>query len=193
MTKIPKHLHQVWLGNNPIPDNYIKWRDNWRKLHPDWEYTLWTDKDVVELDPLLNKCIKFSSKSNVVRLWVIKEFGGVYVDMDFDWNKNIDIFLEHSAFVAKEVPTRYCNAFFGAVKHHPWVIRQFNMLDKYVHKKPPWGPTVMTISSKDEKDLYVIDTELVYPYLWDNPYKDASTFKNAYLVHHWSKSWAIKS
>lgn len=190
MTSIPKHLHQVWLGSKPIPKKFLDWRDNWRQLHPDWQYTLWIDSNTNrELDPLLKRCKSLSSKSNVVRLWAIKEYGGVYVDMDFNWNKNIDKWLQHKAFAAKEKPQRYCNAFFGAVPNHPWINRQFQLLDKYVDKRPPWGPTLMTVCSHYEPELWTIPTNLVYPYLWNSPYREAYEFKDSYLVHHWDKSW----
>jgi mannosyltransferase OCH1-like enzyme len=186
---IPKILHHIWLGGAPIPPEYLQWKDNWRNLHPDWAYVLWTDKDVIHLENLLKRCKSLSSKSNVVRLWVIKEFGGVYADMDFDWNKNINSFLSENAFVAKEDDDYFCNAFFGALARHKWVTEQFNALDTYVDRKPPWGPTLMTNYSENRIDLKVLPSEWVYPYFYNEAFQDASNFKNSFLVHHWNFSW----
>ncbi|NBV41108.1 glycosyl transferase, partial [bacterium] len=43
---IPKILHQVWLGPKEMPAQFVSWREQWRRLHPDWEYMLHTDKDI---------------------------------------------------------------------------------------------------------------------------------------------------
>ena len=186
---IPKILHHIWLGKAPIPPEYLQWKDNWRQLHPEWAYILWSDNDVTHLDQLLKRCKSLSSRSNVVRLWVIKEFGGVYADMDFNWNKNINSFLTNNAFAAREDDYYFCNAFFGAIPNHEWIINQFEALDSVVDNPPPWGPTLMTNLSQGQNDLCILPTEFVYPYYYTEKYQEAHRFKNAYLVHHWNKTW----
>ena len=41
---IPKIIHQTWKDNN-LPKDFAKWSTECKKLHPDWEYRLWTDHD----------------------------------------------------------------------------------------------------------------------------------------------------
>ena len=119
MNKIPKILHQVWLGPSPIPEEFIRWRNEWKKLHPDWEYMLHTDNDVPDdLKKYIDTCSHYSSKSNILRLYVIFKYGGVYCDTDFEWNKNIDSFLDNKFIIAKQHGDIYCNAFFGSVKNN---------------------------------------------------------------------------
>lgn len=188
---IPKILHQVWLGPKEIPEEFIKWRDEWRKLHPDWVYILHTDKDIPEhLKDYINCCKHYSSKSNILRLYVIYKYGGIYCDMDFEWNKNIDEFLNNEFIIAKETSMFYCNAFFGSIPNNNIIKYQLDLLDSYVKRPPPWGPTLMTIAVNNyKKSVTVLPTHYVYPYLWDNPFTPAYTFPDAYLVHHWNKSW----
>lgn len=41
--KIPKIIHQVWIGPLPMPE---KWMDTWKKHNPTWKYVLWDNKKV---------------------------------------------------------------------------------------------------------------------------------------------------
>ncbi len=185
---IQKILHQVWVGKKKIPAKFIKWRDGWRKLHPDWEYKIWTDDDVLEIKHLLDKCDSLASKSNVIRLWVVLKYGGVYCDMDFQWNKNMDELLKCNAFACKQDDELFCNAIFGAEKGNRWVKYQFNVLPKFVNRPAPWGPHLMTLASKI-KDFTELPTNYFYPYSWDMDFQDASNFPSSYAVHHWEMSW----
>lgn len=191
MNKIPKILHQVWLGPSPIPNEFILWKDKWKNLHPDWEYMLHTDKDIPShLKDYIDTCRHFSSKSNILRLYVIFTYGGVYCDTDFEWNKNIDIFLDNKFIIAKQHGNLYCNAFFGSTKHSKVIKFQLDLLQDYIRMSPPWGPTLMTIAvDKYINEINIIPTKYVYPYMWTDPYKPAKEFPDAYLVHHWRKSW----
>ena len=41
MCKIPKIIHQIWIGPKPIPDQYKEFSQKMIEMHPDWEYHLW--------------------------------------------------------------------------------------------------------------------------------------------------------
>lgn len=195
MGGIPKILHQVWLGENPMPEKYIEWRDHWRQLHPDWEYVLHTDDTIKNILPeelyeYMEKCKKYSSKSNIVRLYVINKYGGIYCDTDFEWNKNIDVFLNNEFVVAKQHGSLYCNAFFGSVSNNPIIKYQLDLLVNFIKKSPPWGPDLMTLAVKKYIDeVTILPTKYIYPYMWFETYKPGTKFPEAYIIHHWSKSW----
>lgn len=191
---IPKILHQVWLGKAEIPEEFIMWRDKWRELHPDWQYMLHKDEDVPDsLKMYVDRCSHYSSKSNIMRLYVVNKYGGVYCDTDFEWNKNIDCFLDNEFIVAKQQGTMYCNAFFGSVANNEILEYQLGLVDKYCGLNPPWGPTLLTLAvEKYKSGVKVLNSEYVYPYLWYEESKPASSFPEAYLVHHWCKSWGKK-
>lgn len=189
---IPRVLHHVWLGNRPIPDRFIEWRRGWRWLHPHWRYRLWTDESVPpDLAPLLRETKSLSSAANIVRLHAVHACGGVYADLDFEWNRNIDHLLGAAAFAAEEEPGQYCNAFFGATAGHEWVRYQLGLLPEYADARPPWGPELMTRAAAEcGGDLTSVPTEWVYPYSWrEDALRRANEFPDALLVHHWDKSW----
>lgn len=79
--KIPKLIHQIWLGGNP-PERYRQFMDSWKAL-ASWKYRLWTDADLPEFDhPLLKQDLSLVEKADVLRLEILSKYGGLYVDTD---------------------------------------------------------------------------------------------------------------
>jgi len=46
---IPKRIHQIWLGPKKPPHYFSQFREKWLQLHPNWEYHLWTESSLKEL------------------------------------------------------------------------------------------------------------------------------------------------
>ena len=86
--KIPKILHQIWLGPKTPPAHFMLFRDKWKAMHPDWEYKLWTDADLdslnLELRDLIDASPNYAEKSDILRSELLERFGGVYLDVDMD-------------------------------------------------------------------------------------------------------------
>ena len=94
--KIPKIIHQIWLGC-PYPEKYKALTDIWKAKHPDWTFLLWTEKEIEEFG-LTNKWMydnmkNPSAKSDVVRYEIAYSYGGVYVDTDFYCCRNLNNLL----------------------------------------------------------------------------------------------------
>jgi mannosyltransferase OCH1-like enzyme len=93
---IPRKLHMIWVGNTLQPDyvkkNFLKWKE----LMPDWECFLWTDKDLENLDKsifpidLINTCEIPAQKADILRYFLIYNFGGIYVDCDITPYKSLE-------------------------------------------------------------------------------------------------------
>ena len=47
---IPKKIHQIWIGENQLPHKCISWMNSWQKFNKDWEYKLWNEKNIQDLD-----------------------------------------------------------------------------------------------------------------------------------------------
>jgi inositol phosphorylceramide mannosyltransferase catalytic subunit len=128
--KIPLIIHQIWLGS-PLPNKYKEWQETWKSL-AGWEYKLWTDESVKELH-LVNREIfeaskNYGQKADILRMELLDQFGGVYVDMDFEC-LNPDFFLllhkcYHFYTGIHPLDTRNFglnNALIGSIKGHPIV------------------------------------------------------------------------
>ncbi len=131
--RIPRIVHQIWLGS-PVPTEFRQWMDSWH--HEGWEYKLWTDEEIAKL-PMYNRVLynqveNLGEKSDIARLEILNQYGGIYVDTDFEC-LNISIFdelhqgfdfyigfepLEHG-YTNKFNMNKFCNALIGSRSDHP--------------------------------------------------------------------------
>lgn len=99
--RIPKILHQVWLGS-PYPEKYNILLDTWRVFHPEWEIRVWTDEDVdgfgMTNKELYDGTTNMGSKSDILRYEILYRYGGVYVDTDFLCVRSFNDFLDLDFF-----------------------------------------------------------------------------------------------
>lgn len=87
---IPKRIHQIWLGTNPQPTEWMDTVRDFAAAHG-YEYMLWTDKNVDELAwdsvPGLRKLYasfrkELAGRADVIRLLFLYQYGGIYIDAD---------------------------------------------------------------------------------------------------------------
>ena len=126
--RIPKIIHQIWLGST-LPHQYYMWQQTWIKHHPDWTYVLWTDTDIEQLN-LVNKklydaCDSYGAKADIARYEILYKFGGLYADCDVECLQSCDIFNHCCDFYAscdnmeKNCIIRITNALIGVKPGHP--------------------------------------------------------------------------
>lgn len=91
---IPPIIHQIWFGDLPkeIENMMRTFSEDYISQNPGWRYMFWDEKKIKNLN-ILNKDIfdqaqKYDSKSDIVRLEILNQFGGWYLDSDFVWLKN---------------------------------------------------------------------------------------------------------
>ena len=126
--RIPKILHQIWLGS-PVPHEFYPLIESWLTQHPDWEYKLWTDKEIEKLH-LVNQHVyaladNYGMQSDIARLEILYRFGGLYADLDQQCVLPHDIFHHITDFYIGLVDTTLLpkraisNALIGAATNHP--------------------------------------------------------------------------
>ena len=90
--KIPKIVHQIWIGENKRPD---VWMDTVKKFSNDYgyEYKLWDNTNVntlnlinkqyYDIEPQLHMNNKnYQLKSDILRYEILYNYGGIYIDAD---------------------------------------------------------------------------------------------------------------
>lgn len=90
---IPKVIHQIWLGPLAPPNAAM---ESWVTNHPDWEYKLWTEKNLPALknQAAFDKSDNYPQKADILRYEILFQFGGVYFDADVHCIKPIDVLYE---------------------------------------------------------------------------------------------------
>ena len=103
---IPKIIHYVWLGNAPLPEDMQKCMDSWKKWMPEYQLIKWDDEAIRDIESvfvreaLMEK--KWAFASDVIRLYAIHKYGGIYMDTDVMVYKSLDEFLNFSFFTSVE-------------------------------------------------------------------------------------------
>ncbi|MGB7127791.1 MAG: TcdA/TcdB catalytic glycosyltransferase domain-containing protein [Candidatus Rhabdochlamydia sp.] len=133
--RIPLIVHQIWLGGQ-VPKKYCEWMKSWANLIG-WEYKLWTDDDVKEMilynQELYDHSSNYGEKSDILRLEILWEYGGLYVDVDYECmkpeifyglHKSFDFYIGFEPIEHGLVYDMYktCNALVGAAPGHPLIL-----------------------------------------------------------------------
>lgn len=103
---IPKTIHYIWLGKAKLPRIVKKCLKTWKKNCPSYEIKLWNEDNLnLEMCDFVKEayaCKKYAFASDVLRLQILKEYGGIYLDVDVKVFKNFDKFLNEKAFCGFE-------------------------------------------------------------------------------------------
>lgn len=103
---IPKIIHYVWVGPAPKPQMVLDCIESWKKFCPDYEIREWGDAELMKIgnryaiEAFQHR--KWAFASDVLRLYALKEYGGVYVDSDLRITAPIDKFLDNKFFTGFE-------------------------------------------------------------------------------------------
>jgi mannosyltransferase OCH1-like enzyme len=104
-----KIIHQVWINDTfygktkkDIPEKWLKGPEMWKKYHPDWEYILWTDDKsrqlIQEKHPeyldIYDNMEYLIQRADMIRYFILYDFGGMYIDLDMYPSENIEKYLK---------------------------------------------------------------------------------------------------
>ena len=122
---IPKIIHYCWFGGNPLPPLALKCIESWKKYCPDYEIKIWDESN---FDININKYAteayeakKWAFVSDVARLWVLYNYGGIYMDTDLEVIKPLDEFLYHKAFSGFEDEVNIPTGIIASEKNNNWI------------------------------------------------------------------------
>lgn len=211
--KIPKIIHQIWLGS-PVPDVFEAYMNSWIAFHMgnDWQYVLWNDEKIKNFG-LYNQVFydateNFGQKSDIARWEILYNFGGVYVDVDFECLRSFDQLHYLYDFYVGLQPldsqfVQLNNALVGSCPFHPILYHSIATIKDnwHTHKGAPQktGPVHFTRSFYAKANTgRTID--MVFPASYFYPLGTQETVNNkqawlkqgAYAVHWWAKTWMPK-
>jgi SAM-dependent methyltransferase len=118
-TLIPRIAHFIWFGQAPGWVNYNI--DAFKDKNPDWEIKVHTNLDLLpkELSELADKSPRACQKSDILRYWVVHQYGGVYLDSDMYVVKSLNQLLGTDIFLIALGDGRIQNGVLGAVADSP--------------------------------------------------------------------------
>ena len=212
---IPKKLHYVWLGDAPLPEADKRYIDGWKKLNPDFEIIHWSEKNVdLSKYPLARKALRekrWALAADIIRMIVIYNEGGVYLDTDVELLKSLDEYTKYGAFACWESQFWFTTAAFGAEKHSPWIgkiVKRYELADgsqkivtdtflKTVHSPSVYAKDVFKIELDGKTRVYGDNDfiTLASEYFSPKHYMtgELNVTGNTVAIHHYASTWHTKT
>ena len=209
--KIPKIIHQIWIGGN-MPKTQKDLCENVKNfLASDWTYMFWTEEDVYKLKSFKNldeymKTPNKGQKSDLLRYEILNQYGGIYLDTDFIMVKNFDAMLDLDFFcgVAFDSSPNLLNGLIGTTAGNP-LIQDILNLDVPIGYSDGMdvinstGPYLVT--RKLFNNIEKMDNVVVFPASFFYPFPNTDINKKpdykTYIepeticCHVWHGSWMI--
>ncbi len=201
---IPKVIHYCWFGGGEKPKSFQRCVDSWKEHCPDFRIREWNEETSkpymhqIAKDALRKKQYAFAA--DAVRIRVLYELGGIYLDTDMLVLRPLDDLLQYDFFTGYEVPGRPAYGLFGAVPGHGLI----EMMDVFYKNERfnEFSPPVITHTFKDlivpenlgPKDR-ILQPQAFYSLPYEQREKNYREFVNeqAYAVHLWDHSWKTAS
>lgn len=212
---IPKTIHYCWFGRGPKPKLAQKCFRSWKRYARGYKIIEWNEDNFdIASSPLYVRQAyemkKWAYVTDYVRLKVVYDHGGVYLDTDVELKKSLDPLLGHNAFFGYEAGTYIATGLgFGAVKGAP--ILEELMADyleiPFVSEAGEIDMTTCPVRNtavflghglrQDDSEQVLDGNILILPttYLCPYAYNMSLTgdLKKAYSIHWFSASWFDKA
>jgi mannosyltransferase OCH1-like enzyme len=134
---IPKIIHYFWFGGNPVPEEYQKNIDGWKRLNPEYEIRCWNEDNYDFSSIAYTKEAYQSGKeflmfvTDYARLDVLYRYGGIYLDTDVELIKPLDELLYNKAFIGIEENSQLnSGSAIGAVPGHQMIRKLMECYEK---------------------------------------------------------------
>lgn len=206
--KIPKKIHQIWIGGE-LPEQYRRFTQTWMIKNPDWEYRLWTDKDAEEFGmekyDMFRRCRNNGQKSDIFRYEILRRYGGLYIDTDFECLKSFDdlLYLDFFTSIGYERRVELYIGLIACVPNHPIInkiikgLRAIPVDKGFNHIFNSTGSYHFTRKffeqvKDDGSGVVAFPMGFFYPFpnnkrKFGNP--DSYVKPYSYANHHWAVSW----
>jgi len=185
--KIPKIIHQLWIGDKPPPSTMMK---TWKDKHPDFEYILWNEDEFARRN-FVSNCSEqielireINGKADIYRWEILYQYGGIFVDADSICIESLDpdIFLTKTGFAAFENEIERGNLIatvgMGFVPQHPLC----GDIIKWIHTS-----SEATTYISNFKAWYSVGPALITRFLETGKYPDFTVFpSHFFLPHHFT-------
>ena len=205
---IPKTIHYCWFGRGEKPELVINCIESWKKFLPDYQIIEWNEDN---FDVTQNQFAKeayekkkYAFVADYVRLCVLYEYGGIYLDSDVEVCRPLDPLLEYEAFSGFESEKCLQSGVLGCVKGHHLFQEFIHYYDgrHFVKEDGSCDMTPNTAIMTDmllEKGLradnsdQVIDGMILFPKEYFCPLEDGTGImtktENTYVIHWFTKSF----
>lgn len=174
-----KIIHQIWVGPNKMAVRERRCCRLVKSKNPNWDYMFWDDsnlpklpKDIQTVYDYFGETKQYTFQADVLRLFILREYGGLYIDVDFEPHTSFDGLekLDNLFLVWGPGQKRIMNGAIGANQNDSTIVdlcSKINMTRRFYG--PDWhGDNV----KHDEVNTM--------------PFEE---FQERYAIHHHLNSW----
>jgi len=206
---IPNIIHYCWFGGNPLPPLAVKCIESWKTHCPDYEIKEWNednfDINMARYSKEAAEVGKWAFVADVVRFYVIYNYGGIYLDIDVELLKPIDRFLDTRMFLGFESSNEInTGQGFGAEKEFYLIKKMLDIYTdmpfinpdgsfnttpspKYTSKIMNAEGFVLNNTKQTIGNIDVYPTEYFCPKDWRT--NEIAITSNTHTLHHFFASW----
>lgn len=215
MNKIPKRFIRIWLGEKQMPPMFEIWWDEFKAMHPDYEFITITDNTDIQLPPELkaiyNDGLTYAGQSDILRIVALYLLGGIYVDTDMMPLKSFDDLIENDsrAFIGLRSKKSFATGVIGGCKGDKVFKDVLDFLPEWYEKHKDkscsvrTGPAFVSEVMFGRDDVNHCPIEYFYPYngfgapkrdVRIKMFEDKNNFpKEMYAAHFGNHRWGGKA
>lgn len=209
---IPKIIHYIWFGGKPYPEKIKFCIESWKKFLPEYEFKLWNE-DTFDIE---NSCTfvkqafehkKWAFVSDYVRIWALKEYGGIYLDTDIEIRQPLDRFLNERMVLGTD-ELGYLTALMASEPNHEFwdeILKEYQGMS-FLNSDGTLNQTVNNTYIQDKLATYgykvdnvfqrLANGTVIYPDDWFHAVDHMSGIQNitpnTYAIHWHTLTWLPK-
>ena len=188
---IPKIIHYCWFGGDKTPELVNMCIASWQKYMPKYKLVRWSEDNFdIKSSPLYVRqayeAKKYAFVSDYVRLWALEQYGGLYIDVDFEVFRSFDDIMEsYDAFAGYEGSKHQpiMQGVIASKPHGAWIMDMLRTYDERCFILPDGKMDLTTNTS------YFTNRLLSQGFVTDGIEKDV--FVNGVFFFHVMPVWAF--
>ena len=208
---IPKKVHYIWLGGKPKDKLTEICLLTWKDKMPDYEFIEWNESNL-DLDKIsaeneyFAECRKrnlYAFMADYLRIKILYEQGGIYIDTDVQAIKSLNPLLENELLLGWEectidkVNKQIGTGFIACEKENSFIRKVYDFYNNEIMKTDLFViPVIMTkiynnLSKEEQVKINILPTEYFSPYDSGGGkiFSSDLVTENTYVIHWFSYSW----
>jgi len=207
---IPKIIHYCWFGHGEKPAMLQACIKSWQKFLPEYQIMEWNETNFDIANSIVYvqqayQCKKYAFVSDYVRLYALRQWGGIYMDTDVEVLKSYNDLLTYSSFWGFEDDHYMASCVIGAQRTDALVDLFFHHYDdkKFINDDGSINQLTNTyVLSELVASMGIVlngtkqtinENIMIFPKTYFSPYdyKNGNNFvcEESYAIHHFSQTW----
>lgn len=198
---IPKKIHYCWFSGKAFPEKIASCIESWKKFLPDYELVLWDLEKAKSIDiPWVAQALgqkKWAFAADAVRLYALKNEGGIYLDSDVEVVKSFEPLMDRKYFFGYENGSkRIEGAVLGAEKNDPAIEAA---LQYYCNRDFDYNESAVNemVLPNVLAEAFATLPQSAAPEIFPESYFSPKSFMDGkirttpdtYCIHHFTNTW----